>query len=170
MNVADQIAEWLYDESIAVVFGIVGAGNVSIFDAIARRGRSQIVCCHHEQACVMAASSFYRTSGRISVAIVTTGAGSTNAVTGVAAAYMDSTPVIVISGNEASKYLDAKTRVLGVQGYRSSDMVKAITKCAICPPADEVMPALRIIHDIALKPRQGPVYCDIPKDVQNAVV
>ena len=170
MTVADQIAGWLYEKDIRHVFGIIGGGNVAIFDAIARLGKTQIVCVHHEQAAVMAAVYYYRASGRISCALVTTGAGSTNAITGVVAAWMDSAPVIVLSGNEASRYMEAPTRVWGVQGYGSMEMVKAVTKCAIRPPVEESMSALRLISAIALARRQGPVWVDLTKDVQNAVV
>ena len=170
MIVADKIAEWLHEKGITTAFGIVGGGNVTLWDAITRLGKTQIVSTHHEQAAVMAASAYYQVSRRVSIALVTTGAGSTNAITGVVAAYMDSIPVLVISGNEASKYMEAPTRVWGVQGYDSIAMVKSATKCAIRPPANECMSALRLIHDIAIKPRQGPVWIDIPKDVQNATV
>ena len=171
MNVADKIAGWFHEKGISTIFGIIGAGNVSIFDAVARHGKTHIVCMHHEQAAVMAAGAYYRVSGRISVALVTTGAGSTNAITGVVAAYMDSTPVLVISGNEASKYLGARTRVLGVQGYDSSGMVVAHTKWAARSQAGTPVTAqLDIALSNAMQPRQGPCWLDIPKDIQNAAV
>lgn len=167
MTVADQIAGWLHDKGIDTIFGIVGAGNIAIFNAIASLGKTRVVCQHHEQACVMAASAYYRISGRISVALVTTGAGSTNAITGVVAAYMDSIPVLVISGNEADKYMYEPTRVWGVQGYGSSEMVESVTKRSYRVAC---MPDLDAAVALALKPRQGPVYIDIPKDIQNEMV
>ena len=170
MIVADKIAEWLHEKGITTVFGIVGAGNATLWDAITRLQKTRIVCCHHEQACVMAAGAYYRISGRISVALVTTGAGSTNAITGVASCYMDSTPVIVISGNEASKYMYAPTRVWGVQGYPSMEAVKSLAKLAVRPTLVEIPSVLRFAYEIALKPRQGPCYIDVPKDYQSATV
>lgn len=167
MTVADQIAEWLHEKRITHAFGIIGAGNATLWDAITRRAQTNLVCCHHEQAAVLAACGYFRVSGRISVALVTTGAGSSNAITGVVSAYMDSTPVLVISGNEASKYMYAPTRVWGVQGYDSEEMVKNVTKRAY---RAVVMPDLDGAVALALEPRQGPVWIDIPKDVQSAVV
>ena len=170
MNVTDKIAEWFHAQGITTIFGIVGAGNVAIFDAIARLKKTQIVCTHHEQAAVLAACGYFRVSGRISVALVTTGAGSTNAITGVASAYMDSTPVIVISGNEASKYLDAKTRVLGVQGYSSADLIRPLTKYAARAGTFDWRTIIDGCYEDAMTPRQGPCWIDIPKDVQNELV
>lgn len=167
MNVADNIARWLDDKGIHTVFGIIGGGNVAIFDAIARLGETEIVCLHHEQAVVMAAGGFYKSSERVSVALVTTGAGSTNAITGLASAFMDSTPLIVLSGNEASKYMYAPTRVWGVQGYDSSGAVRGLCKSSW--RADRHL-YLDAALDDALKPRMGPVWVDIPKDVQNEPV
>ena len=172
MNVADKIAEWLHAQGITTTFGIVGAGNVAIFDAIARLKKTQIVCTHHEQAAVLAACGYFRVSGRISVALITTGAGSTNAITGVVAAYMDSTPLIVISGNESAKYMYARTRVWGVQGYDSSGMVNGYVKyiSGRMRSTRNLMPLMEASYFEALKPRRGPVWVDICKDVQNAVV
>ena len=167
LTVAEKIAEWLNEKGIKTVFGIVGGGNLTLWNAITRIQKTEIVCCHHEQAAVMAASSFYRVSGRISAALVTTGAGSTNAVTGVASAWMDSVPVLILSGNEASKYMYAPTRVWGVQGFDSCQAVEGMTKRAF---RAEGMPDLDAALYLALKPRMGPVWCDIPKDTQNASV
>ena len=178
MIVADKIAEWLHEKGITTAFGIVGGGNVTLWDAITRLGKTQIVSTHHEQAAVMAASAYYQVSRRVSVALVTTGAGSTNAITGVVAAYMDSIPLLVISGNEASKYMDAQTRVWGVQGYGSSEMVSGngenwngVVKSGVCVTNPTiVIGALGYSLQDALTPRMGPCWCDIPKDVQNAAV
>ena len=171
MRTADAVAHWLAEKDISHAYGIIGGGNHILFDAISKAGKTALVCCHHEQAAVMASCYHNRITGGIgSVALVTTGAGSTNAITGVMAAWMDSIPVIVLSGNEASKYMQAPTRVWGVQGYGSSEVVETVTKCAVRPPADEVVSALWMLYDIALKPRQGPVYVDICKDVQNAIM
>jgi acetolactate synthase-1/2/3 large subunit len=101
--VANFIADWLEQNDISVVFGIIGSANSYIFDAIATKGFTKIVYMHHEQAVVMAAGSYYRASGKISVAIVTAGAGASNAITGVLSNWADSIPCIVISGQESTK-------------------------------------------------------------------
>lgn len=167
MLVADQIAEWMYGKGIRHIFGIIGGGNICLWDALTRQGKMELVACHHEQSAVMSAGAYYRISGRISVALVTTGAGSTNAITGVASAFMDSTPVLILSGNESSRYMYASTRVWGIQGYDSCAAVETITKRA---SRAEGMPDLDAALYLALKPRMGPVWIDIPKDVQGASV
>lgn len=170
MTVADKIAGWLNEKGIETAFGIVGGGNVALWDAIIRLGKTQIVSTHHEQAAVMSAGAFYRIKGRISVALVTTGAGSTNAITGCASAYMDSTPVLIISGNEASKYMDQPTRVWGVQGYNSTLVAEQFCKEIARPWAENVIVCLDHCLTHALKPRQGPCWLDCTKDVQNAAI
>jgi acetolactate synthase I/II/III large subunit len=167
--IADEIARWLEEKSITHSFGIIGGGNVVLWDAIHRRGYTKLICVHHEQAAVMAAAYFYRISGALSVALCTTGAGSTNAITGVMAAYMDRIPVMVISGNEASKYMDKPIRVWGVQGYDSSRVAEKFCKNTDrIHPDDDWRFKLEFSLQEALDAPQGPVWIDIPKDVQGA--
>ena len=90
LKVSDCVAEFLADNGIRHVFGIIGSGNAHIFDSIAQRGYTEIVCVHHEQAAVMAMGTYYRTNGKVSASILTTGAGSTNGVTGIVSCWMDS--------------------------------------------------------------------------------
>src|SRR5580658_4001086 len=121
VKTSDQIAEALQRADIRHAFGIIGAGNVHLFEALSRRGYTQIICVHHEQAACMAMQTYYRTCGRLAVALLTTGGGSTNATTGVVSAWMDSIPGLIIAGNENSKFTIAsnKLRIWGVQGYDS---------------------------------------------------
>lgn len=167
MTVADQVAQWLASRGVDYGFGIIGGGNFVLWDAITRLGKTKLICCHHEQAAVMAATYFQRTSGRIALTLVTTGAGSTNALTGVEAAYMDHIPVLVISGNEASKYMESPTRTLGVQGYDSSRTARQFCKAGVRMSAGFGIEWLDVWLQMALKPAQGPVWIDIPKDVQS---
>jgi len=169
MTVAEAIADWLADKEITHAFGIVGAGNLPLWEAITRKEKTQIVCCHHEQAAAMAASFYQRTCGRIGVCLVTTGAGSTNAITGVMAAYMDSTPLLVLSGNETAASLDGDTRVKGVQGYRSGYLANSFTKDSYCVHTPGEL-ALDHSYTLATTGRQGPVWIDIPRDIQNATI
>ena len=81
--VADLIADWLEKNNIQIVFGIIGSANSYIFDSISKKGFTRIVYMHHEQSVVMAAGAYYRSSGKLSVAIVTAGAGASNAITGL---------------------------------------------------------------------------------------
>ena len=169
MNAADAIARWIADKGITHSFGIIGGGNVVLWDAIARLGRTRLICCHHEQAAAMAAVYYYRTCGKVALCLVTTGAGSTNAITGVMAAFMDSMPLLVISGNESSRSMGRPTRVWGVQGYGSSELSAKFTKksARLMDFGDSERSLMDTLLDIATTPRRGPVWVDVPKDVQG---
>lgn len=167
MTVADAIAWLLAEKGIRYAFGIIGAGNAALFDAIARLGETEIVCCHHEAAAVMSATYYGRVRGSCGVAICTTGAGSSNAVTGALAANMDSAPLVVISGNEPFRYLWEDTgvrpprRVSGVQGFATADAVKTFVKHA---REGLTHRSVEEAFDIAMAPRSGAVWVDIPRD------
>lgn len=172
MTVADQIANWLSEKGITHAFGIVGGGNVALWDAIARLGKTQIICVHHEQAAAGASAFFNRIRQGIgSIALVTTGGGSANAITGVMAAYFDSSPLLVLSGNEASAHIEWGTRVRGVQGYDSSGLAGGFTKRGVrIKTPSTYREILGEALSTAMQPRRGPVWVDIPKDVQVAIV
>jgi acetolactate synthase-1/2/3 large subunit len=169
LTVAEAVADWLAERGIRHVFGIIGAGNLALWEAITRKGATEIVCCHHEQAAAMAASFYQRAGGGISVALVTTGAGSSNCITGVLAAFMDSTPLLVISGNETAASLTGKTRVKGVQGYGSAELAIEFTKQSMrVTSARDPLNFLNCAYNTALHGRHGPAWVDIPRDVQVA--
>lgn len=172
-KVADQIAELLAARGIRHVFGIIGAGNAHIFDSIAALGRTEIVCVHHEQAAVMAMQTYYRTSGTVTAAILTTGGGSTNATTGVVGAWADSIPGIIISGNEHSRHArsDNPLRMWGVQGYDASGMMADVTKRAVrVTDPSTVRAELESAFALTTSGRPGPCWVEVPMDVQAAVV
>lgn len=169
-KVSDIIAEFLEEAGIKVIFGIIGSANSYIFDSINRRGYTQIVCVHHEQAAVMAMGAYYRTCGKMSAALVTAGAGSSNAITGVMSNWADSIPGIIISGQEQSKFLDKYEgmRMYGIQGFDSPKMVRDITKHSKTVTDEHTIQSdLEYAHFITQTPRPGPVWLDIPFDVQN---
>lgn len=170
MIVADALANWLEENEITHAFGIIGAGNLALWEAIDRKGATQIICCHHEQAAVFAAAYFHRVSGKTALALVTTGAGSTNAITGVMSAWMDSVPVIVISGNEPLTSMNAPTRTKGVQGYLSADLADGFTKASACVNEGAVIRTLDFFFGMAFAGRPGPVWIDIPMDVQRETI
>jgi acetolactate synthase-1/2/3 large subunit len=169
LRIADKIAEWLAEKGITHAFGIVGGGNVALWDAITRLEKTRIICAHHEQAAVMAAAYYYRTAGVPAVALVTTGAGSSNAITGAIAAFMDRVPLLILSGNEASGYMKAQTRVWGVQGYDSSGVADMVCKAGVRAFGNPTVGMLDFYYDLAMEPPRGPVWIDIPKDIQNAL-
>jgi acetolactate synthase-1/2/3 large subunit len=173
VKVSDLIAEALERLDIRHAFGMVGAGNVHLFEAIAKRGFTEIVCIHHEQAATMAMQTYYRTSGKLAACLLTTGAGATNGVTGVLSAWADSIPGIIIAGNENSKFtnLENPLRMWGVQGYDSVGMVRKITKYA-----NRVTEPEMAVHEIekasyiALDRRPGPCWIEIPMDIQSKLI
>ncbi len=171
IKVSELIAEALEQLDIRHAFGIIGAGNVHLFEAISRRGFTEIVCVHHEQSACMAMQTYYRTHGKLAVALLTTGAGSTNGVTGVVSAWADSIPGIVIAGNENSKFTKPENtlRMWGVQGYDSVDMVRKVSKYAyrVTSPAEAVYEIQKAAH-IALDQRPGPCWIEIPMDIQSS--
>ncbi len=172
-KVSDLVADYLAERKIKHVFGIVGAGNAHLFDSIGKMEKTEIVCVHHEQSATMAIQTYYRISGVVTAAILTTGAGSSNGVTGVLGAWMDSIPCVVISGNENSKFTtdDNVLRAYGVQGYDSVELVRKITKYAA-----RTMDPLKVLYEldkafhIASTGRPGPCWIDIPMNIQSMMV
>lgn len=170
-KVADLLAQALEDLGICHAFGIIGAGNVHLFEAISRRGFTELVCVHHEQSACMAMQTYYRTHGRLAAALLTTGAGSTNGVTGVVSAWADSIPGLVIAGNENSRFTkpDSPYRMWGVQGYDSVHMVEKVCKYAhrVTAPEQAVYELQKAAH-VALAGRPGPCWIEIPMDIQSS--
>jgi len=169
-KVADIIAQTLFGHGITQVFGITGAGNIQIFDALARHGGFNLVFTHHEQAAVMAANTFYRSSGKLALVLVTTGGGSTNALTGVVSSNMDSVPVLVIAGNEPSRYLsdENQLRIWGIQGFDSIKVMAPVSKLAM-RVTDTSLVASTLIDaiNVALNGKQGVSWIEVPLDLQS---
>lgn len=166
MTCAETVAAFLAEREITEAFGIIGAGNVKLYDAIARLGKTELVCVHHEQAAVMAANAWSRMTGKPGVAIVTTGAGSSNALTGVLSAFMDSIPVVVIAGNEASTRKKIG-RSIGVQGYDSVAVAKPMTAWrARMRRSEDAYTDLMSAFSTAANGRPGPAWLEIPMDLQ----
>ncbi len=169
VKVSDQVALLLEEMGIRHAFGIIGAGNVHLFESIARHGYTEIVCVHHEQVATMAMQTYYRMHGKLAAALLTTGGGATNGVTGIVSAWADSIPGLVIAGNENSKFTTAGNplRMWGVQGYDSSGMVEKVTKYSIrvVDPTRTLYELEKAAH-IALDQRPGPTYVEIPMNMQ----
>lgn len=173
IKVSDLIAKFLKEKDIKHVFGIIGSANSHIFDSISNLGFTEIICVHHEQAATMAMQTYYRTSGKISAAILTAGGGSINGLTGVMGAWADSIPGIVISGQENSRHIKnyKDMRMWGIQGFDVAKMVKDITKYSslVMNPTD-VIYELEKGYSISLSNRPGPVWLDFPMDVQGSFI
>ena len=135
MRVADYIWKFLADKGIRHVFLVTGGGAMHLNDALGRETRIRYVCNLHEQACAMAAEGYARQSGMPGVINVTTGPGGTNALTGVMGAWLDSVPMIVISGQIKRATMitscpNLKLRQLGDQEYNIVDAARPMTKMA----------------------------------------
>ncbi|MGU3537381.1 thiamine pyrophosphate-binding protein [Methylobacterium sp. A54F] len=173
MKVADYIFAFLRDQGARSVFFVSGGGNMHLVDALARCTGVQAVPMHHEQACAMAAEACSRVSSCPGIALVTSGPGSTNAITGVGEAYTESVPLIVISGQV--KRADLKTgsglRQKGAQEVDIVAIASSLTKSVVTvlDPA-EIRFHLERAFRIAREGRPGPVWLDIPLDVQASEI
>lgn len=177
MRVADYITETLVRHGIHDIFMVTGGGAMHLNDAIGRCEGLRYICCHHEQACAMAAEGYARVTGGIGAICVTTGPGGINALNGVFGAWTDSIPMVVISGQvkrETALYkhnLIGKLRQLGDQEADIIGMVRGITKYAVTidDPASIRYHLERALH-LARSGRPGPVWIDVPIDVQGTKV
>lgn len=171
-KVSDIIALKLKEENINVAFGIIGSANSHIFDSINKLGYTEIICLHHEQALIMAMAAYFRTSGKMAVAIVTAGAGASNAVTGVLSNWADSIPGVIISGQEPSRYMkNIYGRMYGTQGFNSANMVKDITKYSTCVlNENDIYHELSHAFIITQSGRPGPVWIEVPFDIQAKLI
>ena len=170
-KVCDVIVSFLLERGITTVFGIIGSANSHIYNSCAESGIT-ILNTHNEQAAVLAAGAYYRTSGKLAMALITAGGGATNAITGIVSLWADSTPVIIITGQEKAEYVKnhASRRMYGTQGFDIVHMVSKTTKYAKLVDASSVQDELEYAYTTALSGRMGPVLLDFPFDVQSSVI
>ncbi len=170
IRVADYITSKLYDAGGECVFLIAGGMIMHLTDALLQHKNQKFICCHHEQAAVMAAEAYGRATGKLGVAYVTAGPGALNTLTGVVGAYVDSSPCIIVSGQ--SKVSQAKIqgpRQFALQGFNTLPIFQNVTKYAVM--LDDVS---RVKYEIekciylAKSPRVGPVWIECPIDIQGA--
>jgi acetolactate synthase-1/2/3 large subunit len=173
VRLADYVANALADHGIRDVFMITGGGAMHLNDAIGRCERLNWFCCHHEQACSIAAQAYYRLTNRLAAVNVTTGPGGTNAITGVYGAWVDSLGLVVVSGQVKWETLVRSTglplRQLGDQEVDIVRLVEPITKYAVMvtDPSSIRYHLEKAIY-LARTGRPGPVWLDIPMNVQGA--
>ena len=174
MRVADYIWKTLADKGVRHVFLVTGGGAMHLNDALGLERRIKYVCNLHEQACAMAAEGYARASGTPGVINVTTGPGGTNALTGVMGAWLDSVPMVIVSGQIKRATMitacpNLKLRQLGDQEYNIVDAVKPMTKFAkTVMSVEEVPQVLEDAWRICQEGRPGPVWIDVPLDIQAA--
>lgn len=171
LKVSDVIVSFLLQKGITTVFGIIGSANSHIYNSCAEAGIT-IFNTHNEQAALLAAGAYYRTSGKLALTLVTAGGGATNAITGVVSSWADSIPLIVISGQEKREYvdIDSHRRMFGTQGFDIVHMVSKTTKYAKLVEASSIYDELEHAYTISMSGRKGPVWLDIPFDVQSKMV
>ncbi len=174
MRVADYIWKFLADKGVRHVFLVTGGGAMHLNDALGRETRIKYVCNLHEQACAMAAEGYARQSGMPGVINVTTGPGGTNALTGVMGAWLDSVPMIIISGQIKRATMitscpHLKLRQLGDQEYNIVDAARPMTKMAkTVMSVGEVPEVMAEAWELCQSGRPGPVWIDVPLDIQAA--
>ncbi|GGX98864.1 biosynthetic-type acetolactate synthase large subunit [Vogesella alkaliphila] len=159
---AEILVRSLQEEGVEFVFGYPGGAVLEIYDAIFRQQQFKHVLVRHEQAAVHAADAYSRSCDKVGVALVTSGPGATNAVTGIATAYMDSVPMVVISGQ-------VSTPAIGLDAFQEVDMVGITRPCVkhnfLVKDINELASTIKKAFYIAATGRPGPVVVDVPKDV-----
>lgn len=174
-RVADIVMDILVEKGITDCFAVVGGGAMHLDNALALNDNITKYFNHHEQACAMAAEAYARLSGKMAAVCVTSGPGATNTLTGVMGAWQDSLPMIVLSGQVRYEISVPKSglqlRYRGIQEFEIIPSVKNMTKYAvmITDPLSIKREMYKAIY-IAMEGRRGPVWLDIPQDMQNAVV
>lgn len=177
-KLSDYVIRFVADQGVKHVFLVTGGGAMHLDESLARCPRIQPVCNSHEQASAIAAENYAKATNHLGVALVTTGPGGTNAITGLAGAWLDSTPVLFLSGQVkrpdrmfAADGTPLGVRQLGVQEIDIVSVVKPLTKYAVTvlDPASIRYHLEKAVY-LATTGRPGPVWIDIPLDVQAAPI
>ncbi len=159
---AEIVIRSLHEEKVEFVFGYPGGAVLNIYDAIYQQDGFKHILVRHEQAAVHAADAYARSTGKVGVALVTSGPGATNAITGIATAYMDSIPMVVLSGQ-------VPTAAIGQDAFQECDMVGITRPCVkhnfLVKDIKDLAATIKKAFYIASSGRPGPVVVDIPKDI-----
>jgi acetolactate synthase-1/2/3 large subunit len=170
MKLSDVVAKFLADQGIRHAFAISGGASLHLIHSIAETAGVEYICPQHEQAGAMSADGYARASGGLGCAVATSGPGVTNLVTGIAAAFYDSVPVLFLTGQVATFRAkgDTGVRQAGFQETDTIDICRTITKSAVLvtDPSMILYELQRAVH-IAQTGRPGPVLVDIPDDLQR---
>ncbi len=173
IKLSHYMMDFVARQGVKHVFMLSGGGAMHLNDSLGREKRLKYVCNLHEQACAISAEAYSRVTNHLGAALVTTGPGGTNTITGVAGAWLDSTPVLFMSGQvkRADLKRESGVRILGVQEIDIVSIVKTITKYAVTvEDPDTIRYHLEKAVHLALNGRRGPVWLDIPLDVQAAQI
>ena len=160
----DMLIQSLVDEGVEYLFGYPGGAALHIYDSIFNQNELQHILVRHEQGATHAADGYARATGKPGVVIVTSGPGATNAITGIATAFMDSIPMVVISSQ-------VQSHLIGTDAFQETDMIgisRPIVKHSFTVDHQSNIPQIvKEAFHIATSGRQGPVVIDIPKDLTN---
>jgi len=173
IKLSDYVIQFLHNAGIRRIFMLTGGGCMHLVDSVGRQEGLEYVCCLHEQACAFAAQAHAEFMTRASAVLVTTGPGGTNAITGLAAAWLDSTPCVYLSGQvkRADLMIGRGVRSMGPQELDVVSVVTPLTKYAktIIEPT-MIRYELEKAWHLANTGRRGPVWLDIPLDVQSTMI
>ena len=159
---AEILIRCLHEENVEFVFGYPGGAVLHIYDAIFHQDKFKHILVRHEQAALHAADAYSRSTGKVGVALITSGPGATNAVTGIATAYMDSIPMVIISGQ-------VPTYAIGEDAFQECDTVGITRPCVkhnfLVKDVKDIASTMKKAFYVAASGRPGPVLVDIPKDI-----
>lgn len=175
IRAAEYIADFFTDHGVEHCFMVTGGGAMHLDDAFTHKHGLKCIFHHHEQACAIAAEAYMRYSGKLPLVCVTSGPGGTNALTGVLGAWLDSVPMFIISGQvkraTTIHATDAKVRQVGDQEFNITECAASMTKYAVfVNDAERIAYHLEKAFYLCRKDRGGPVWLDIPLDIQAAVI
>jgi len=173
IKISDYIFDFIVNKGIDTVFTVSGGGCMHLIDSLGKNQHLKYVCNHHEQASAIAAEGYARITNKPGCVLVTTGPGGTNTLTGVLCAYQDSIPMIIISGQVPSDQLSNGTgcRQIGQQEFNITQCVTSMVKYSkIVLKATDIKYILEEAYHIATSGRPGPVWIDIPLNIQSATV
>ncbi|MBQ6326303.1 MAG: thiamine pyrophosphate-binding protein, partial [Clostridia bacterium] len=173
IKLSDYVIKRLEETGVGHMFMLPGGGAMHLNDSLGRSKKIQYVGCLHEQACAIAAEAYARVNNTLGLLMVTTGPGGTNALTGIAGAYLESTPVFVVSGQvkRADMINGQGIRQQGMQELDIISVVRPITKYAALVDDPQMIRyhMERALYE-ATHGRKGPVWLDIPLDVQATMI
>lgn len=175
MNVSEFIFDFFQKKGIDTAFMVTGGQAMWLNDAIGKNQHYNIICTHHEQSAAMSGDAYGRIKNKPALVIVTAGPGSVNAMNGVVGGYTDSSPMIVISGQAALSFVqyqeETRIRQHGIQGINIKPLVESITKYFITiDDPQKILYYLEKAYTEATTGRPGPVWIDVPLDIQRATV
>jgi acetolactate synthase-1/2/3 large subunit len=164
---AEMVVRCLQDQGIKHIFGYPGGSVLDVYDALFDNSDIEHILVRHEQAAVHMADGYARATGEVGTVLVTSGPGATNTITGIATAYMDSIPLVILSGQVA-------TSLIGQDAFQETDMIgvsrPVVKHSFLVKKAEDIPQAIKKAYYIAASGRPGPVVIDLPKDVQNPLL